>query len=288
MWIACGLAICAALLTVAACDNGTSGDSSSGPSASNAPAPVTSGRITVPSNMYGEHPPSPGQCLDTGKSVVINCSQPHDAELISVGKLTATLMPDETTAATMTMPICRERLAEYLAGPDADATNLVAMPLWPNDQQWSKGERWLLCTVAEVGADEKPQFRTGSLEGALQSLDKFRFQTCSVSSPSRDARIRRGPCDAAHLGEALPGVISLGAPGSAMPPTEAINKLAQQRCPEVLLSYLGGQSQEVLPAWRIPNSESWARGYTNIVCYAEAVRPVRVRLRNLGSSPLPS
>jgi hypothetical protein len=238
--------------------------------------------------MYAEHPLSPGQCLDTSRAAVINCNQPHEAEVISIGKLTATTMPNESAATTMTVPICRERLAEYLGGPDADATNLVAMPFWPNDKQWANGERWLLCTVTEVGADENPAPRTGSLEGALQSSDKFRFQTCSVSSPSREPRIRRGPCDAAHLGEAIPGVISIGERGSTMPSTEAINKLAQQRCPGVLTSYLGGQTQDVLPAWRIPNPESWARGYTNIVCYAEAVRPVRVRLRNLGNAPLPS
>jgi putative regulator of septum formation len=239
--------------------------------------------------MYAEHPPAPGQCLDTVHSAVIDCTQAHEAEVISVGKLTATSMPDETTAGTMTMPVCRDKLADYLGGPDADATNLVAMPLWPNDQQWQKGERWLLCTVAEVGPDEKPLMRTSSLEGALQSGDQFRYQTCSVSSPSRDSRLQRGACDGPHLGEALPGVISIGKPGSAMPSSESINKLALLHCPAVLRKYINGQSQEVLPAWRVPNSESWSRGYTNIVCYAEAIRPVTVRLRNLGDkATLPS
>ncbi|MBP2321931.1 hypothetical protein JOF56_002316 [Kibdelosporangium banguiense] len=279
MRIAWGVAICAALIAVAGCEPTASQQS---------PPPATStGRVTVPANMYGEHPPTPGQCLDTGNAVVVDCGDPHDAEVISAGKLTATSMPDETTAATMTMPICRAKLVEYLGSADVDATNLVAMPLWPNDQQWAKGERWLLCTAAEVGAEEKPLQRTGSLEGALQNVDNLRYQTCSVSSPSKDARIRRGPCDAPHLGEALPGVISLGKPGDPMPPTDAINKLAQQRCPGVLAQYLGSSTQEVLPAWRIPNSESWARGYTNLVCYAEAIRPVRVRLRNLGQATLP-
>lgn len=279
MRIAWALAVCAALIAVTGCEPTATPPAPSSPSAS--------GRVTVPGNMYGENPPAPGQCLDTGNAVVVDCGDPHDAEVISSGKLAATTMPDEATAATMTMPICRAKLAEYLGGPDADATNLVAMPLWPNEQQWAKGERWLLCTVAEVGADEKPVQRTGSLEGALQNADSLRFQTCAVSSPSRDAKIRRGPCDEPHLGEALPGVISLGKPGDPMPPTEVINRIAQERCPGVLAGYLGASTQEVLPAWRLPNAESWARGYTNLVCYAEAVRPVRVRLRNLGQAVLP-
>ena len=238
--------------------------------------------------MYAEHPPSPGQCLDTGHATVLDCAQPHDAEVINVGKLTATSMPDENTAGTMTMPVCRDHMADYLGGQDADSTNLVAMPLWPNDDEWRQGQRWLLCTVAEVGMDEKPLMRTGSLESVLRTGDQGKFQTCSVSSPSRDSRLQRGRCDGPHLGEALPGVISLGSPDSPMPSSDTITRLAQQRCPAILQNYLRGQSPDVLPAWRVPNSDSWARGYTNIVCYAEAVRPVSVRLRLLGSAKIPS
>jgi hypothetical protein len=286
MRIARGLAVRAALLAVLAVLTGCDTGSPAGPDA--APGSTAPGRVTLPSNMYAEHPPSPGQCLDTARSAVVPCAEQHDAEVISVGKLTASSMPDEATAGTITMPVCRDKLADYLGGPNADATNLVAMPLWPNDQQWQQGERWLLCTAAEVGMDEKPLARTGSLAGVLRTGDQYRFQTCSVSSPSREPRLRRGPCDGPHLGEALPDVISLGSTANPMPASDAVNKVAQQRCPALLRSYLGGQTQEVLPAWRVPNSESWSRGYTNIVCYAEAVRPVRVRLRNLGGATLPS
>jgi len=286
------------MLVVSGCDAGpgTSAGSQGGPTGGSTddstigstPVSTSPGRVTLPSNMYAEHPPSPGQCLDTVHSTVITCAEPHDAEVISVGKLTATSMPDEATAGTMTMPVCRDKLNDYLGGPDADATNLVAMPLWPNDQEWKRGERWLLCTAAEVGMDEKPLVRTGSLAGVLRAGDQLRFQTCSVTSPSRDSQLRRGPCDAPHLGEALAGVISLGSATSPMPSSDTVNKLAQQKCPELLRTYLGGQSREVLPAWRGPNSESWSRGYTNVVCYAEAIRPVPVRLRNLGIGKLPA
>ncbi|ALG14355.1 septum formation family protein [Kibdelosporangium phytohabitans] len=280
MRIAWGLAVCAVLLGITACEPAAS------PPAPPATAP--SGRVTVPANMYGENPPKPGQCLDTGNAIVVDCADPHDAEVVNTGKLTATSMPDEATAATLTIPPCREKLAEYLGGPDMDATNLVAMPLWPNQEQWAKGERWLLCTVAEVGADERPAKRTGSLEGALQGNELFRYQTCSVSSPSREAKLRRGPCDGPHLGEAVPGVINVGKPGGSIPGNDTMNRTASTRCPALVKKYLGGDSKEVSVAWRLPNAESWARGYTNVVCFAEAARPVKVRLRNLGQGALPS
>jgi hypothetical protein len=228
--------------------------------------------------------------METARATLVECASQHDAEVISIGKLppsASTTMPDQATASTVTMPICRNQLARYLGGPEADATNLVAMPLWPNDQEWAKGERWLLCTVAEVGPDERPKQRTGALRGTFQTDGMLRHQTCSAGSPSRDPRILRSPCDSPHLGEALPGVISAGKPADPMPSTETINSLAQQRCPAVLATYIGARNPEVLPAWRIPNAESWARGYTNIVCYAEPIRPVKVRLRNLAQAKLP-
>src|SRR5690349_11362801 len=105
MRIARGLAVPAAFLAVLAVLAGCDGGPSSAPEPSTGVS-AGSGRVTLPSNMYAEHPPAPGQCLDTAHATVIPCEQPHDAEVISVGKLTATAMPDEATAGTMTMPVC--------------------------------------------------------------------------------------------------------------------------------------------------------------------------------------
>lgn len=268
------LALCAVLLGITACD----------PAAEPKPAPTSATRVTMPASNYGVAPPKPGQCLDTGNASVVGCAQPHDAEVVNTGKLTGTTMPSETTAATLAVPQCRESLAEYLGGPDMDATNLVAMPLWPNQDQWARGERWLLCTVVELGSDGKPLRRTGSLEGELQGNEVYRYLTCSVSPPRA---FRRGPCDGPHLGEAVPGVVNVGRVGGAMPSTDSMNRVAEARCPALVRQYLGGESEEVATTWRLPDADAWARGYTNVVCYAQAARPVRVRLRNLGQGTLP-
>jgi hypothetical protein len=284
MRLAMVAAACVAGLLVSACDATVSG--SAGPTER-----TPTGRATLPSNIVDGRQAVVGQCLDTARATIVDCVRPHDAEVISIGRLPENPpapVTDEPAITAFSLPICRAALAGYLGSPDADATNVLAWALWPSEQGWAKGERWLLCTVAEVGAGDQPKMRTGSLRGALAGDGIYQFQTCSLGSPSRDSQLNKTACDNEHLGEALPGVIGVGAATDPMPAPDTINALAQRQCGERLAAYLGAPANpEVRPAWRIPNPQSWTSGYTNIVCYAEPIRPVTVRLRALGAAPLP-
>jgi putative regulator of septum formation len=243
----------------------------------------------------GGERPEVGQCLETVRATLVDCARPHDAEVLSVVQLPDTVpttvpssLPDERTMTSIALPICRSAMGEYLGSQDADATNIMAWAFWPNDQGWSRGDRWLLCTLAEVGPNGQPRTRTGSLRGALTGNGVYGFQVCSLGSPSQDAEIQKTACDTPHLGEALPGVINLGRSIDPLPAADTINDIAGRECGARLTDYLGAPNPAVRPAWRIPNADSWQRGYTNIVCYAEPAQPVSVRLRGLGSAPLPS
>ena len=285
MWLGRVAAMIVAGLALTACDSAVGGTAAPGPATS-------SGRASLPLDVAGGLRAETGQCLDTSRATVVNCVRPHDAEVIKVDRLPADLpptLPDEPTITGIAMPVCRAGMTGYLGSTDADATNLMAWALWPTEQGWTNGERWLLCTVAEVGSGDAPRMRTGSLRGALAGDGFYRFQTCSAGSPSKDEQLRKTPCHNEHLGEALPGVISVGGPADALPQPDTINEIAQRECGSRLVPYLGTVvNLEVRPAWRIPNSDAWARGYTNVVCYAEPVRTVTVRLRDLGASPLPT
>lgn len=272
-------------LMLAACDSTVNGTAAPGPA-------TPSGRTSLPLGIAGGQRAEVGQCLDTARATVVNCVRPHDAEVIKVSQLPGDLpqtLPDEATITGIALPICRAEMTGYLGSPDSDATNVMAWALWPTEQGWAGGERWLLCTLAEVGSGDEPKMRTGSLRGALAGDGIYRFQTCSAGSPSKDEQLRKTPCHNEHLGEALPGVISVGGPADALPQPDTINEIAQRECGSRLSTYLGTVTNpEVRPAWRIPNADAWARGYTNVVCYAEPVRAVTVRLRDLGASPLPT
>lgn len=235
--------------------------------------------------------PTPGQCFNSAEFVPLDCAQPHEAESIGGGQLPADLpaeYPGEQVLRTAAVPPCRAALTSYLGGQDADATRLQVWAFWPGQRGWRDSDRWLLCSVIEVGADGQPVRRTGSVRNALADGKFNAFQRCSAGSPSKDQQLTMTGCDQPHLGEALPGVLPLGNPTDPMPSTDQMNKAAREHCDRATSDYLGASGrQDVWTTWRMPNESSWAEGFTNITCYAEATRLVTGTMRGIGTAPLP-
>ncbi|REH49778.1 septum formation family protein [Kutzneria buriramensis] len=235
--------------------------------------------------------PAVGDCIDADHKTVA-CTTPHQGEVTLMGDLPDGLpdaLPDDTTMTRSALPPCRDSLADYLKSKDADATDIQAWAFWPQADAWTKGERWLVCAATQIDSAGNPVTMTGSLRDGLAGGGFARYQTCTVSSPSRDETLRFGPCDKPHLGEAMPGVQALGRSTDAMPATDVINQIARNRCSSELASYLGTSSRtDVTYTWRAPDTrQAWAQGYTNLICYAEAARSVGARLQGIGNGPLP-
>ena len=236
--------------------------------------------------------PAVGDCIDADHQPV-QCAQPHQGEVTLVGDLPDGLpssLPDDTTMTKEALPPCRDALGDYLGGKDADATDLQAWAFWPQADAWTQGERWLVCAATQIDSAGNPITITGSLHGVLAGVGFAKYQTCTVSSPSQSQTLQFGACDKPHLGEAMPQVQALGRPSDPMPATDVINQLARDRCSQELTSYLGtGSRSDVTYTWRAPDTrQAWAQGYTNLICYAEAARPVGARLENIGDGPLPN
>ncbi|MFI9388209.1 septum formation family protein [Kutzneria sp. NPDC052558] len=236
--------------------------------------------------------PAVGDCIDANHRTVA-CGQPHQGEVTLVGKLPdglPTSMPDDTTMTRESLPQCRDALGDYLGAKDADATDIQAWAFWPQAEAWTQGERWMVCAATQIDSAGNPLTIAGSLRHVLTGAGFAKYQTCTVSSPSHSQTLEFGSCDKPHLGEALPGVQALGRYTDPMPATEVINQIARDRCSQELVSYLGTASRtDVTYTWRAPDTrQAWAQGYTNLICYAEAARPVGARLEHIGSGPLPS
>lgn len=157
--------------------------------------------------------PKAGQCMNADKLLVLQCTESHEAEVMSVGELTGlpTTYPDTQALRKAALPPCRQTLNEYLGSPEADSTRLRVWAFWPNEQGWKDGQRWRLCTVVEISPDEKPLARKGSVKDALKGDGFSTFQTCTQGSPSKDQEVKVVACNTAHLAEAVPaGVVSLG------------------------------------------------------------------------------
>ncbi|HTI28164.1 MAG TPA: septum formation family protein [Kutzneria sp.] len=236
--------------------------------------------------------PAVGACIDSAHKTV-TCTAPHQGEVTLIGDLPAGLpssLPDDTTMTRAALPSCRDALGDYLGSHDADATDLQAWAFWPQADAWTAGERWLVCAATQIDSAGNPITITGSLKHVLTGRGFARYQTCTVSSPSQSQTLKFGACDQPHLGEAMPGVQTLGRSTDPMPATDTINEIARNRCAQELTSYLGTDSRsDITYTWRAPDTrQAWAQGYTNLICYAEAARPVGTRLQNIGNGPLPA
>jgi Septum formation len=240
----------------------------------------------------GARLPSVGQCIDASRQTV-GCTTPHQAEVTLVGDLPEglpTTLPDDSTLMRAGLPTCRAALGDYVGSKDADATSLQTWAFWPQQEEWFKGARWLVCAATQIDSIGTPTTIRESIRNGLAGAGFAKYQTCTVSSPSKSQDLSFGACDGPHLGEAMPGVQSLGRSTDPMPPTEQINSIAKQRCSSELASYLGtGNRDDVTFTWRAPNTrQAWSQGYTNLICYAESDRDVKSRLRGIGSGPLPA
>lgn len=225
---------------------------------------------------------SVGDCVSVGDFAVVDCARPHEIEVYRFD-----LLPDDfprtyPTAATLLPqfePRCRADLLGYLGSQDADASRLREFVYWPSRQDWTSGQRWVLCAAVEIGPDDQPVRRTGALGGALRD-GLGEFQACSVAPPS-EGMLRVVPCAEPHQGEAVSGVLVLGAPTDPPVTAEQANAAAEPHCRRIIDAFLGerGDQPEVRYSWRYPLNTSWPNGYTSVVCYIETDVPVSGSLR---------
>ncbi|MFD1149812.1 septum formation family protein [Saccharothrix hoggarensis] len=233
--------------------------------------------------------PKPGQCTNTGLDV-LDCAAEHEAEVTSVGRLDGLTAeyPEDRDLRRAALPPCRAALTAYLGSSDHDATRLQAQALWPSRDGWARGDRWLLCTVAELKPDGSRVRRKHSAKDLLKAAGFSTVQLCATASPGKDKDAGITACDQPHRAEAVPGVLTLGTPQDPTPSLDQVNAKAAEHCAKAVRNYVGAAREDVFASWRAFGSLAWSEGYTSAVCYAEATRPFTGRLWGLGANPLPS
>jgi hypothetical protein len=227
-------------------------------------------------------PIRPGECMSAIRFTVVECTQPHELEVYRFTPLPTNFPAGYPTPAGLLPrfePQCRAELAGYVGSPDVDASRLREFVFWPSVAGWTAGERWVLCAVVEIDPDDRPLRRTGALRDALRD-GLGQFQSCSQGPPSEGA-LRVVPCREPHQGEAVPGVLVLGAPTDPAPTTEQTNAAAEPHCRRSIDAFLGTPRgpHQVRYSWRYPLPESWSKGYTAVVCYAETATSATGSLR---------
>lgn len=270
------LALVVAVALVAGCSRAVEGIPVSGSANSSSTSPSSS---RFPSGA----PIHSGDCVSAAGFTVVDCARPHEFEVYRF-----TALPTDFPAAYPTPagllpkfePQCRAGLTGYVGSPDVDASRLREFVYWPSAQSWNAGQRWTLCAAVEIGPDDRPLRRTGALNGALRG-GLGQFQSCTEEPPS-EGTLRVVPCDEPHRGEAVPGVLVLGAPTDPPFTAEQANAVAEPHCKRSIDAFLKapGGKPGVHYSWRYPLPRSWTNGYTSVVCYAETEVPVTGSLRD--------
>lgn len=269
------MGVCAAIVT--ALTAGCSSDFVGGfPAGANA-APETPATIEESPRLPPGGAIERGDCIEAATFSVADCGEPHELEVFRFIELPADFSDTYPSAEVLLPryePQCRAELPGYVGSADVDASRLRGYVYWPSPQAWDTGERWVLCAAVVVGADERPVEHTGVLRGVLRE-GLGPYQACSQTAPS-EGPLHIVPCVEPHRGEAVPGVLVLGAPTSPPLTGEDANELADPHCRRVIDEYLGtpGGQFGVRYSWRYPTPESWPNGYTSVVCYAETEEPI--------------
>jgi hypothetical protein len=272
------VALVVVLAAVTACARMVDGNANP-ESVPTAPRTATTGSPEFPaSEQIGT-----GDCISHPGFTVVDCALPHELEVFRFDQLPASFPSTYPTPATLLPrfePQCRAGLAGYVGSPEVDASRLREFVYWPSQQGWRAGERWVLCAAVEIGPDDRPLRRTGALGGVLRG-GLGELQACSAGPPSQGT-LRVVPCSTPHRGEAIPGVLVLGAPTDPPVSAEQANMVAEPHCRRATDAFLDarGGRPEVRYSWRYPLPESWPNGYTSVVCYAETATPVTGSLRN--------
>lgn len=246
--------------------------------ASSTPAPTGSS-----SSRFQPGDLEPGDCLTVARFRVVDCAEPHELEVFRVAELPADLpggYPTPEVLLPRLEPQCRAALPPYVGSADVDASRLREFVYWPSRQSWNSGQRWALCAVVEISPDDQPLPRTGALRGALRN-GLGALQACSKDSPSQGA-LRVVPCTEPHRGEAVPDVLTLGAPTDPAVLAEQANVTAEPHCRQAIDDFLGAPADQLglRYSWRYPLPQSWSNGYNTVVCYAETTTPVTGSLRD--------
>lgn len=108
-----------------------------------------------------------GDCLNdvdvTGQVTtvpVVDCDEPHDSEVFARTLVTGTAFPGDAELEAELTEFCQGEVFTAFVGVPYVESEYYTGGYYPTEASWASGDRELLCTIREEGAQT-----TGSLEG---------------------------------------------------------------------------------------------------------------------------
>ncbi len=223
----------------------------------------------------------------------VDCSADHTAETYYVGSLPGTFgLPSKASQAKILSagrPCTVDAMNAYLGDQDRRLpSRFQTAVLFPTDDQWKAGERWVRCDVVlQGGLQLKSYVGTAAALVAATPADQFNF--CTPREPNARATAAY-PCLKPKKNWIKVLDKELGGPGSKFPGTNTVERKTRKLCEKQGKAWSG---KEKYPGWWAiwPTSVGWKQGRRSAQCfvpYAQYLKEVASRRPAPVPSPEPT
>ncbi|MEU8813034.1 septum formation family protein [Actinoplanes sp. NPDC048796] len=195
----------------------------------------------------------------------VSCQDPHVAETFAVADL------GEVTTATREAKAfqeCSTRANGYVGG-DWRTGWLLLQPVFPSDEAWSGGARWVRCDLAETSpSDGTLVRRSSSVRDGLKGAANLKM-TCADAAVQGDqvTGLRTVSCAAEHTSE-FAGLFVSKRPTSAAVTSAEMEK----GCNAAIAKFTGVPNDNTIKnrvGWLgfPPDKDSWRQGDRAVRCF---------------------
>jgi hypothetical protein len=217
----------------------------------------------------------------------VDCSAQHTAETYYVGTVPASFgLPSEASKAKVLAagrPCTVRAMNSYLGLQDRELpSRFRTVVLFPTDDQWAAGDRWMRCDVVLQGGLQLKAFAgTAAALVAATPADQFNF--CTPQEPNARATAAY-PCLSPKKNWIKVLDQELGGPGSSFPGTSTVERKTRALCAKQGKKWDG---KEKYPGWWAiwPTQAGWKEGKRSAQCFV----PFKQYLKEVASkAPVPT
>ena len=245
--------------------------------------------------------PAVGQCYDYRAAVLkevstpapaVDCATPHTAETYFAGTLPTSFgLPSKASLAKRlgaAKPCTVKAMNAYLGIPDRVLpSRFLTVTLFPTDEQWGAGERWVRCDVVLQGGLQLRTF-TGTVTALVAATDPEQFDFCTPQEPNARATAAF-PCTNPKKNWIKVLDRELGGPGSSFPGSSTVERKTRTLCEKQGKTWAG---KEKFPGWWAiwPTQVGWKEGRRSAQCfvpYQQYLKELQTRQPKPAPTPTP-
>jgi len=199
----------------------------------------------------------------------LDCNATHTAETYFVGTLPASFGPPSEASQPAKLAAARpctvSAMNSYLGMPERNLpSRFLTVTLFPTDEEWAAGERWMRCDVVLQGGLSLKSF-TGTAAALVAATPQEQFNFCTPREPNAK-KTAAYPCTKPKKNWIKVLDKELGGPGSKFPGTSTVERKTRKLCEKQGKKWDG--KEKYAGWWAIwPTAIGWKDGKRSAQCF---------------------